>query len=66
MLHMKLEEFNISAFDYPITIYGSNKEQVHAAFNSLFMYFLNSEDPLDGKQLGLLEEMLNEYVVEYE
>ena len=55
MLHLKVNDFNFSAVDFPIRVYGEKKDEVHSALEALFSRFLSSKEPLDKTQLSLLE-----------
>ena len=48
MLHLRADEFNFSALDFPVRVYGNEKTvEIKNALDSLFSRFLDFEAPLD-------------------
>lgn len=67
MLHLKLDNINMSAFDFPVRIRGSDqKEAVKAALSALLERFLSSDEPIDAKQTEFIDKVINESFISYQ
>ena len=66
MLHLKLDELNLSAVDFPFKVLeGDHAADVKNLFEQLFADFLAPERPLEGEELDQVEQILNDSVVAY-
>ena len=68
MLHLKVNELNFAAFDFPVKIHsgGALKDDVKAAFSGLLDRFLASEEPIDASQTEFIDTLINESFISYE
>ena len=69
-LHLKVDDINISAFDFPVKIRendwsNSLTDAVKNAFSSLFENFLASDKPIDENQTSFIDTVINESFISY-
>ena len=66
MLHLRVDEFQISALDFPITIHGSKKDELKIVFSDLFAHFFDDDVSLDAKTMGFIEQTMNDSILLYD
>ena len=68
MLHLKINELNLAAFDFPIKIHsgGAMKDAVRTAFEALLVKFLSSEEPVDASQTEFVDTIINQSFISYD
>ena len=67
MLHLKVNELNFAAFDFPVKIHsgGALKGDVKSAFSGLLDRFLASDEPIDASQTEFIDTLINESFISY-